>query len=98
MDDDFIRIGSISLQSGSMPHNDDEAAIEWDTLLKLNQGTQIGQEIHISVQKGSNQTTENIEKHTSLREFLITIRTSGVVEIIYRVLLLHKVKERILTA
>ena len=47
MDDDFIRIGSISLQSGSMPQNDDEAAIELDTLLKLNQGTQLGQEILI---------------------------------------------------
>ena len=70
MDDDFIRIGSISLQSGSMPHNDDEAAIEWDTLLKLNQGTQIGQEIHISVRKGSNQTTENIEKTYKLTGIL----------------------------
>ena len=49
MDDDFIRIGSISLQSGSMPQNDDEAAIELDTLLKLNQGTQLGQEIHINL-------------------------------------------------
>lgn len=70
MDDDFIRIGSISLQSGSMPHNDDEAAIEWDTLLKLNQGTQIGQEIHISVRKGSNQTIENIEKTYKLTGIL----------------------------
>lgn len=53
-----------------MPQNDDEAAIEWDTLLKLNQGTQLGQEIHISVQKGSNQITENIEKTYKLTGIL----------------------------
>ena len=70
MNDDFIRIGSISLKSGNMPQNDDEAAIEWDTLLKLNQGTQLGQEIHISVQKGSNQITENIEKTYKLTGIL----------------------------
>lgn len=70
MDDDFIRIGNISLQSGSMPQNDDEAAIELDTLLKLNQGTQLGQEIHISVRKGSNQTTESIEKTYKLTGIL----------------------------
>ncbi len=70
MTDDFIRIGSISLKSGNMPQNDDEAAIEWDTLLKLNQGTQLGQEIHISVRKGSNQTTETIEKTYKLTGIL----------------------------
>lgn len=70
MTDDFIRIGSISLKSGNMPQNDDEAAIELNTLLKLNQGTQLGQEIHIFVRKGSNQTTETIEKTYKLTGIL----------------------------
>ncbi len=39
MTDEFLMIGNISLQCGRMPVKDDEAAIEWDSLIKLNQGT-----------------------------------------------------------
>lgn len=70
MTDEFLRIGNISLQCGRMPEKDDEAAIEWDSLIKLNQGTQIGQEIHIEVRKGSSQTTETIEKTYKLTGIL----------------------------
>lgn len=63
---------------------DDEAAIEWDSLIKLNQGTQIGQEIHIEVRKGSSQTTETIEKHISLQEYLIIILMCGMEGNTYR--------------
>ena len=70
MTDEFLRIGNISLQCGRMPEKDDEAAIEWDSLIKLNQGTQIGQEIHIEVREGSSQTTETIEKTYKLTGIL----------------------------
>lgn len=70
MTDEFLRIGNISLKCGRMPEKDDEAAIEWDSLIKLNQGTQIGQEIHIEVREGSSQTTETIEKTYKLTGIL----------------------------
>lgn len=86
MSDEFISIGNISLREGSMPQEDDEAAIEWDTLIKLNQGTTIGQDIVINIRKSNSPYSDVIEKHISSLEYLITIPMCGQAEIMYPVL------------
>lgn len=48
MTEDFIRIGNISADEGRFPKNDDEVAIDWNTLLELNLGSSLGQEVEIS--------------------------------------------------
>lgn len=70
MSDEFIRIGNISLRDGSMPQEDDEAAIEWDTLIKLNQGTTIGQDIVINIRKSNSPYSDVIEKTYKLTGIL----------------------------
>ena len=70
MSDEFISIGNISLREGSMPQEDDEAAIEWDTLIKLNQGTTIGQDIVINIRKSNSPYSDVIEKTYKLTGIL----------------------------
>lgn len=64
--DDFIRIGNISLDEGSFPQKDDEIAVDWNTLLKLNQGNELGQNIVINVvttdEKGQSQSSNKTYK------------------------------------
>lgn len=45
MSEGFIRMGNITVEQGHMPQRDDEVAIDWNTLLRLGQGTTIGSEI-----------------------------------------------------
>lgn len=49
MDDNFVRLGNITADKGQLPKNDDEIAVEWNTLLLLNQGTDIGQDITLNI-------------------------------------------------
>lgn len=49
MDDDFIRLGNITPDKGEFPKNDDEIAVDWNTILLLNQGTDIGQDIILNI-------------------------------------------------
>lgn len=47
LSDRFIEIGNIKLNKGRMPAKDNEIAVEWSTLIKLEQGSDIGQDIVI---------------------------------------------------
>ena len=47
LSDRFIGIGNIKLNKGRMPAKDNEIAVEWSTLIKLEQGSDIGQDIVI---------------------------------------------------
>lgn len=49
MDNDFVRLSNITPDKGEFPKNDDEIAVEWNTLLLLNQGTDIGQNITLNI-------------------------------------------------
>lgn len=49
MDNDFVRLANITPDKGEFPRNDDEIAVEWNTLLLLNQGTDIGQDITLNI-------------------------------------------------
>lgn len=49
MDNDFVRLSNITPDKGEFPKNDDEIAVEWNTLLLLNQGTDIGQDITLNI-------------------------------------------------
>lgn len=49
MDNDFVRLSNIAPDKGEFPKNDDEIAVEWNTLLLLNQGTDIGQDITLNI-------------------------------------------------
>ena len=49
MDNDFVRLSNITHDKGEFPKNDDEIAVEWNTLLLLNQGTDIGQDITLKI-------------------------------------------------
>lgn len=49
MDNDFVRLSNITSDKGEFPKNDDEIAVEWNTLLLLNQGTDIGQDITLNI-------------------------------------------------
>ena len=49
MDNDFARLSNITPDKGEFPKNDDEIAVEWNTLLLLNQGTDIGQDITLNI-------------------------------------------------
>lgn len=49
MDNDFVRLSNITPDKGGFPKNDDEIAVEWNTLLLLNQGTDIGQDITLNI-------------------------------------------------
>ncbi len=47
MTDEFIKQGRLKLDEGRMPQNNDEIAMDWNTLLKLGYAGEIGQEITI---------------------------------------------------
>lgn len=49
MDNDFVRLSNITPDKGEFPKNDDEIAVEWNTLRLLNQGTDIGQDITLNI-------------------------------------------------
>ena len=49
MDNDFVRLSNITPDKGEFPKNDDEIAVGWNTLLLLNQGTDIGQDITLNI-------------------------------------------------
>lgn len=49
MGNDFVRLSNITPDKGEFPKNDDEIAVEWNTLLLLNQGTDIGQDITLNI-------------------------------------------------
>lgn len=49
MDNDFVRLSNITPDKGEFPKNDDEIAVEWNTLLLLKQGTDIGQDITLNI-------------------------------------------------
>ena len=70
MTEDFIRIGNISADEGRFPKNDDEVAIDWNTLLELNLGSSLGQEVEISTviadEKGQTESITRTYKLTGI--------------------------------
>lgn len=48
MSDEFIKIGNIRADKGHFPQSNDEAALDWNTLISLNQGTELGQDISLN--------------------------------------------------
>ncbi|MDD5827802.1 MAG: ABC transporter permease [Lachnospira sp.] len=72
MSDEFIRKENITLSKGHFPENDEEVAIDWNSLLSLNQSYEIGDEITISSCSELNLKEDNrIEK---------TYRLAGILE------------------
>ena len=68
---DFIQAGNIKLDKGEWAQNDDEVAVDWNTLLKLNQGYEIGDTISIHTYTGPTTDKEN--------EVTKTYRLSGII-------------------
>ena len=63
MSDEFIKIGNIRADKGHFPQSNDEAALDWNTLISLNQGTELGQDISIKTAiKNSSGDTDIITK------------------------------------
>ena len=48
MSDGFMNMGNIRLEKGRMPENDNETAIDRNSLIKLGQGTDVGESITIN--------------------------------------------------
>lgn len=48
MSDGFMRMGNIRLEKGRLPENDNETAIDRNSLIKLGQGTDVGERITIN--------------------------------------------------
>lgn len=71
MTEEFIRLGNISTEEGHFPQKDDEAAVDWNTLLELNQGSSLGQDIVIrTVISDENGQTEDITRTYKLAGIL----------------------------
>lgn len=64
MDDNFVRLGNITVDKGQLPKNDDEIAVEWNTLLLLNQGTDIGQDITLNIIVNNPKTSSGWDRTT----------------------------------
>lgn len=47
MSEEFIKRNKITLEKGDFPRNNEEIAIDWDSLLKINQGYEIGDSIEL---------------------------------------------------
>lgn len=76
MDNDFVRLSNITPDKGEFPKNDDEIAVEWNTLLLLNQGTDIGQDITLNIivnnpkaSSGSDRITKTYKLSGILRSY-----------------------------
>lgn len=69
---DFIHAGNIKLDKGEWPKEDTDVAIDWNTLLKLNQGYEIGDIITIHTYTGPSTDEEN--------EVTKTYRLSGIID------------------
>ena len=54
MTDDFIKQGRLKLDEGRMPQNNDEIAMDWNTLLKLGYAGELGQKITIYYYRADN--------------------------------------------
>lgn len=70
MSDSFIDIGNIKLDSGHMPQKDDEIAVDEETLIKLNQGSELGQNINLSIYSSDSKNEHKIEKTYKLTGIL----------------------------
>lgn len=67
MSDDFIRQGNITIEQGRMPKNNDEIALDWSTLLKLNVNPEIGSKVTIHTYHGADANENNrVEKEYTL--------------------------------
>ena len=67
MTDDFIKQGRLKLDEGRMPQNNDEIAMDWNTLLKLGYAGELGQKITIYYYRADNinyESDQRIETYT----------------------------------
>ena len=70
MDNDFVRLSNITPD----PKNDDEIAVEWNTLLLLNQGTDIGQDITLNIIVNNSKASSGWDRITK------TYKLSGILK------------------
>ena len=67
MTDDFIKQGRLKIDEGRMPQNNDEIAMDWNTLLKLGYAGELGQKITIYYYRADNinyESDQRIETYT----------------------------------
>ena len=62
MSDDFIKQGRLKLDEGRMPQNNDEIAMDWNTLLKLGYAGELGQKITIYYYRADNSNYESDQR------------------------------------
>lgn len=74
MDNDFVRLANITPDKGGFPKNDDEIAVEWNTLLLLNQGTDIGQDITLNIIVNNTKASSGSDRITK------TYKLSGILK------------------
>lgn len=74
MDNDFVRLSNITPDKGEFPKNDDEIAVEWNTLLLLNQGTGIGQDITLNIIVNNPKASSGLDRITK------TYKLSGILK------------------
>ena len=74
MDNDFVRLSNITPDKGEFPKNDDEIAVEWNTLLLLNQGTDIGQDITLNIIVNNSKASSGWDRITK------TYKLSGILK------------------
>ncbi len=74
MDNDFVRLSNITPDKGEFPKNDDEIAVEWNTLLLLNQGTDIGQDITLNIIVNNPKASSGLDRITK------TYKLSGILK------------------
>lgn len=69
---EFIQAGNIKLDKGEWPKEDEDVAVDWNILLKLNQGYEIGDTISIHTYTGATTDKEN--------EVTKNYRLSGIID------------------
>lgn len=74
MSQDFIKKNNITVEKGTLPNSKDEIAIDWNSLLKINQGYDIGDNIEL-IFKDSNSET-GFSKRTYKLSGILTSYTS----------------------
>ncbi|MGN0328834.1 MAG: FtsX-like permease family protein [Lachnospira sp.] len=74
MSDSFIKKNSITVEQGQLPKENNEIAVDWNTLLKLNQGYNIGDSIDLIVKDSGSDT--GYSKKTYILSGILTSYTN----------------------
>ena len=74
MSDSFIKKNNITVEQGQLPKGNNEIAVDWNTLLKLNQGYNIGDSIDFIVKDSESDT--GYSKKTYILSGILTSYTN----------------------